>query len=66
MVQIIETHCINYVYYFHKILQTAGSTVTINVNVTIKFLSEIKVLVTEPRDRILCDIIPTGSDKFVK
>ena len=26
---------------------------------------EIKVLVTEPRDRILCDIIPTGSDKFV-
>ena len=26
---------------------------------------EIKVLVTEPRERMLCDIIPTGSDKFV-
>ena len=26
---------------------------------------EIKVLVTEPKDRMLCDIIPKGSDKFV-
>ena len=27
---------------------------------------EIKILIIKPKDRILCDIIPTGSDKFVK
>ena len=26
---------------------------------------EIKMLIIKPKDRILCDIIPTGSDKFV-
>ena len=26
---------------------------------------EIKILIIKPNDRILCDIIPTGSDKFV-
>ena len=26
---------------------------------------EIKTLIIKPKDRIVCDIIPTGSDKFV-
>ena len=26
---------------------------------------EIKILIIQQKDRILCDIIPTGSDKFV-
>ena len=26
---------------------------------------EIQILIVQPRERILCDIIPTGSDKFV-